>query len=163
GAPTPRTSPRPARSRRAPTPCCRPSRSARPSAAPSSPPPTSRAAACPTCWRPSCASSAATASGSSPATTADWPPPTCPSRQAAVLRERVQPRVLLRLEPGRLLLESSQAGVGSARVEQAAEYAADPLAVAFNPAFLLDLLRSLEPDVTLRLELSGADGPAVFS
>lgn len=84
-------------------------------------------------------------------------------RQAAVLRERVQPRVLLRLEPGRLLLESSQSGVGSARVEQAAEYAAEPLAVAFNPAFLLDLLRSLEPDVTLRLELSGADGPAVFS
>jgi DNA polymerase-3 subunit beta len=82
-------------------------------------------------------------------------------RQAAVLRERVQPRLLIRLETGRLVLESRVSGTGSIRVERTVAYSGAELTVAFNPAYLLELLRALE-GCTVRLELSVPEGPALF-
>jgi DNA polymerase-3 subunit beta len=83
-------------------------------------------------------------------------------RQAAVLRERVHARLQLRLEPGRLTLESRQAGTGSVTVEQAVDYDGAAVDVAFNPAYLLELLRALEEDDAVRLELSVTDWAALF-
>jgi DNA polymerase-3 subunit beta len=83
-------------------------------------------------------------------------------RQAAVLREPVHARVLLRLEPGRLVLDSRQAGAGQITVEQAANYAGAPVVVAFNPAFLLELLRALEGETAVRLELGAPGRAALF-
>jgi DNA polymerase-3 subunit beta len=83
-------------------------------------------------------------------------------RQAAVLREAAHARLLLRLEPGRLVLESRQQGAGRITVEQAVGYAGEPLAVAFHPGYLLDLLAALEDEAAVRLELGGPDGPALF-
>jgi DNA polymerase-3 subunit beta len=84
-------------------------------------------------------------------------------RQAAVLREPAHARLLLRLEPGRLLLESGQAGAGRVTVEQAVGYTGPALAVAFNPVYLLELVRSLEDDeTTVGLELGPGGHTAVF-
>jgi DNA polymerase-3 subunit beta len=82
-------------------------------------------------------------------------------RQAAVLREPTGARLLLRLGPGRLVLESQQVGAGRIRVEQAADYPGQTLALAFNPVYLLELLRALEGEPSVRLEL-GAPGRAAL-
>jgi DNA polymerase-3 subunit beta len=83
-------------------------------------------------------------------------------RLAAVLRERVHARLQLRLEPGRLTLESRQTGTGSVTVEQAVDYDGAAVDVAFNPAYLLELLRALEEADKVRLELSVTDWAALF-
>jgi DNA polymerase-3 subunit beta len=83
-------------------------------------------------------------------------------RLAAVLRERVHARLQLRLEPGRLTLESRQTGTGSVTVEQAVDYDGAAVDVAFNPAYLLELLRALEEGDKVRLELSVTDWAALF-
>jgi DNA polymerase-3 subunit beta len=82
-------------------------------------------------------------------------------KQAAVLREPTCARLLLRLEPGRLVLESCQTGAGRIRVAQPTDYTGKTLALAFNPVHLLELLRALEGEPTVRLEL-GTPGRAVL-
>lgn len=84
-------------------------------------------------------------------------------RQAAVLRERVHARVELRLERGRLTVESRQEGAGSVSVECPLAYKGVPVAVAFNPVYLLELLRSLEGEASVRLEVSAADSAVLFA
>src|SRR5436309_15833388 len=87
----------------------------------------------------------------------------CAVRQAAVLREPGQARLVLRLEPGRLTVESSQVGAGRVAAELAVEYAGGPRTAAFNPEYLLDLLRALEGEPTVRLELGEPGPPAPFA
>jgi DNA polymerase-3 subunit beta len=83
-------------------------------------------------------------------------------RQAAVLREPAHARLRVRLEPGRLVLESRQAGAGSITVEQAVAHDGERRAAEFNPAYLLDVLRALEDETTVRLELGEPGEPALF-
>jgi DNA polymerase-3 subunit beta len=83
-------------------------------------------------------------------------------RQAAVLREREDARLLLRFEAGRLLMESRQAGAGQSRVEQPLPFAGEPVQIALNPRFLVEMLRACDPDATLQLELTGPDTAALF-
>lgn len=59
-----------------------------------------------------------------------------------MLREPTYARLLVRLEPGRLVLESRQAGAGNVAVELAVGYGGEPRAAEFNPAYLLQLLRA---------------------
>jgi DNA polymerase-3 subunit beta len=82
-------------------------------------------------------------------------------RPAAVLRDPTRARLLLRLEPGRLVIESRAEAVGRVAVEQAAAYNGEPRTLAFHPAYLLELLAALEGDEAVRLEL-GAPGKAVL-
>jgi DNA polymerase-3 subunit beta len=88
----------------------------------------------------------------------------CGVKQAAVLRDRPEARVLLRFQGDRVTLWSRQAGTGRARVEQAIALpsAREPVEVAFNPIFLAELLKVLEDETTVRLELRDADSPALF-
>jgi DNA polymerase-3 subunit beta len=85
-------------------------------------------------------------------------------RQAAVLRDRPEARVLVRFERGRVTLRSRQAGTGRAWVRQALVRpgARGPVEVAFNTAFLTDLLKALDPEAMVRLELCNAEAPALF-
>src|SRR5262249_6716669 len=84
-------------------------------------------------------------------------------RQAAVLRERPGARLLLSFEPGRVLLESRQAGAGSARVRLPLPLAGGRAQIALDPALLVDLLRAFDPEDTLLLGLTDSDTPALFS
>jgi DNA polymerase-3 subunit beta len=83
-------------------------------------------------------------------------------RQAAVLREPTHARLVLRLEPGRLELESRQAGAGSVFVEQEVSYAGEAVTVAFDPAYLMGLLRALGEEGLVRLELDSRRRAALF-
>jgi DNA polymerase-3 subunit beta len=85
-------------------------------------------------------------------------------KQAAVLHDRAAARVLVRFEHGRVTLRSRQQGTGRSWVRQSL---GDPpvrqaVEVAFNPVFLTDLLKALDGDEVIRLELPDADGPALF-
>jgi DNA polymerase-3 subunit beta len=84
-------------------------------------------------------------------------------RQAAVLREREHARLLLRFEPGRVTLESRQAGAGQSRVLQPLPFAGGPVEVVLNPRFLVELLRAFDADNTLLLGLTDRDTAALFS
>jgi DNA polymerase-3 subunit beta len=83
-------------------------------------------------------------------------------RQAAVLREPVGGRLLLRLEPGRLVLESYQTGAGRSRVARQVPFAGEPIEVALHPRFLVELLRCLEGEPTVMMGLTNADTAALF-
>jgi DNA polymerase-3 subunit beta len=85
-------------------------------------------------------------------------------RQAAVFRDKADNRLLLRFQGGRVTLRSRQPGTGQARVQQALVFPCtrEPVEVAFNPAFLLELLDVLDSDATVQLDLRDADSPALF-
>jgi DNA polymerase-3 subunit beta len=83
-------------------------------------------------------------------------------RQAAALREREDARLLLRFEPGRLTLESRQAGAGRSRVQQRVPFFGGPMEVALNPKYLVDLLRALDAESTLQMELTDPDTVVLF-
>jgi DNA polymerase-3 subunit beta len=83
-------------------------------------------------------------------------------RQAAVLREPAHARLRVRLEPGRLVLESRQSGAGRITVEHTVDYAGAARSAEFNPVYLLDLLRALEGEATVRLEPGEPGEPTLF-
>jgi DNA polymerase-3 subunit beta len=83
-------------------------------------------------------------------------------RQAAVLREREGAKLLLRCEPGRLVLESGRAGAGRSRVARKVPFEGGPVQVALDPRFLVEMLRCLEGEETVRLELTDQDTAALF-
>jgi DNA polymerase-3 subunit beta len=85
-------------------------------------------------------------------------------RQAAVLRDRADTRLLLRFQGGQVTLRSRQPGTGQASVQQALVLpcAREPVEVAFNPTYLAELLKVLDAEATVQLELRGPDAPALF-
>jgi DNA polymerase III subunit beta len=85
-------------------------------------------------------------------------------RQAAVLRDKTDNRLLLRFQAGRVTLRSRQRGTGQARVQQALVFPCtrDPVEVAFNPAYLEALLNVLDAAATVQMELLDPDAPALF-
>jgi DNA polymerase-3 subunit beta len=85
-------------------------------------------------------------------------------KQAAVLRDRPEARVVVRFERGRVTLRSRQEGTGRAWVRRALVEPAvrEPVEVAFNTLYLTELLRVLGDEETVRLELRGAEAPALF-
>jgi DNA polymerase-3 subunit beta len=84
-------------------------------------------------------------------------------RQAAALRERENARLLLRFEPGRVTLESRQAGAGQSRVLQPLPFAGGPVEFILNPRFLVELLKAFDAGDTLLLGLTDRDTAACFS
>src|SRR5262249_5541550 len=85
------------------------------------------------------------------------------ARQAAAVREREGGRLVLRFEPGRVLLESRRQGAGRARVRQSLPLSGAVVEVAVNPRYLIDLLSALEPDSTLLLSVTGPGEPVLAS
>jgi DNA polymerase-3 subunit beta len=85
-------------------------------------------------------------------------------KQAVVLRDRTEARLLLRFQGSRVTLRSRQAGTGRTRVQQALVFPCtrDPVEVAFNPAYLTELLKVLDAEATVRLELKDPETAALF-
>ena len=82
-------------------------------------------------------------------------------RRASLMTTATSQAVLFELGRERLVISKESPELGSAREELSATYTGEPLTIAFNPEFWLDVLKVLEPE-ELRVELAGADRPAVI-
>lgn len=82
-------------------------------------------------------------------------------RRVSLMTTATSQAVVFELKPNKLILSKESAELGSAREELEASYAGEPLTVAFNPQFWLDVLKVLTVE-DISIELSGADRPAVI-
>ena len=69
--------------------------------------------------------------------------------------------VVFELGANRLVVSKESAELGSAREELAVSYGGEPMVVAFNPEFWLDVLKTM-PDGDVVIEVAGPDRPAVI-
>jgi DNA polymerase-3 subunit beta len=83
-------------------------------------------------------------------------------RQAAIMTDKDTKRVTFQFERGKLTLHSAGATAGRSKIELPLDYDARPIDINFNPDFLIDVLKVLPPDETLRLDLIGDGDPALF-
>lgn len=82
-------------------------------------------------------------------------------RRASLMATATSQAVLFELGRERLVISKESPELGSAREELSATYTGEPLTIAFNPEFWIDVLKVLEPE-ELHVELAGADRPAVI-
>ena len=82
-------------------------------------------------------------------------------RQAAQLTTDESRAVVMNISPGQAKIEAKSAAIGEASVHVDVKYDADPVSVAFNPQFLLDVLSEFGEE-EVAIEVEGADRPAVL-
>jgi DNA polymerase-3 subunit beta len=83
-------------------------------------------------------------------------------RQAAIMTDEESKRVTFRFTKKKLTLQAQGAATGRSQVELAVEYEGKPLDINFNPAFLVDMLRILDAEEALSLDLVDGGSPALF-
>jgi DNA polymerase-3 subunit beta len=83
-------------------------------------------------------------------------------RQAAIMTDDESKRVRFQFAKGRLTLRAQGTEAGQSRVELPIEYTGKGLEISFDPKFLIDMLKVLEPDAALTLDLIDGGSPAVF-
>jgi DNA polymerase-3 subunit beta len=83
-------------------------------------------------------------------------------RQAAIMTDEESKRVRFQFAKKKLTLRAQGAESGQSRVELPIEYDGKGLEINFDPKFLVDMLRVLEPDAQLVLDMTDAAAPAVF-
>ncbi len=65
-------------------------------------------------------------------------------RRASLMTSATSQAILFEVKKDQLIISKESPEAGSAREELAATYAGEPLMIAFNPEFWLDLLKVLE-------------------
>ena len=83
-------------------------------------------------------------------------------RQAAIMTDEESKRVTFQFAKKKLTMEARGIETGRSKVEHAIDYDGKSLSISFDPKFVTDMLRVLEPDVVLNLEITDANTPAVF-
>jgi DNA polymerase-3 subunit beta len=83
-------------------------------------------------------------------------------RQAAIMTDEESKRVTFNFAKKKLTLQARGMESGRSRVEMPLDYDGKALEISFDPKFVVDMLRVLEPDTPLTLELTDASTPAVF-
>ncbi|MCI0685350.1 MAG: DNA polymerase III subunit beta [Gemmataceae bacterium] len=83
-------------------------------------------------------------------------------RQAAIMTDEESKRVVFNFAKKKLTLQARGAESGRSRVEMPLDYDGKALEISFDPKFVVDMLRVLEPDTPLLLELTDPSTPAVF-
>jgi DNA polymerase-3 subunit beta len=83
-------------------------------------------------------------------------------RQAAIMTDEESKRVGFHFAAGRLRLEAQGQATGRSKVEMAVEYDGPPLDISFDAQYLVEMLRILEADEPLTLELIDGSRPALF-
>jgi len=83
-------------------------------------------------------------------------------RQAAIMTDEESKRVIFSFGKKKLTLRAQGAESGKSRVEMPIDYDGKSVEISFDPKFLTDMLRILEPDTALSLELIDKSNPAVF-
>ena len=72
-------------------------------------------------------------------------------------------RVELHIEPSSLVIRSRAREVGEAKVEVPVAYDGAPQTVGFNPVYLQDALKVMEPGSEIRFEFTNAKSPGKLS
>jgi DNA polymerase III subunit beta len=83
-------------------------------------------------------------------------------RQAAIMTDEESKRVTFNFAKKKLTLQARGAESGRSRVEMPLDFDGKAVEISFDPKFLVDMLRVLEPDTPLMLELTDNATPAVF-
>lgn len=83
-------------------------------------------------------------------------------RQAAVVTSEESRGVDFRFAEGQLTLSTEAAEVGCSHIELPIEYEGEPVEITFDPRFVIDFLRVLEPETRVSVELLDTASAAVF-
>ena len=83
-------------------------------------------------------------------------------RQAAIMTDDESKRVRFQFAKKKLTLRAQGAESGQSRVELPIEYDGKGLEISFDPKFVNDMLRVLEADTPLTLDMNDSATPAVF-
>src|SRR6516165_1147451 len=83
-------------------------------------------------------------------------------RQAAIMTDDESKRVRFQFAKKKLTLRAQGVESGQSRVELPIDYDGKGLEISFDPKFVTDMLRVLEPDTPLTLDMSEGDKPAIF-
>ncbi len=83
-------------------------------------------------------------------------------RQAAIMTDDESKRVRFHFAKKKLTLRAQGAESGQSRVELPIDYDGKGLEISFDPKFVTDMLRVLEPDTPLTLDMNDSATPAVF-
>ena len=83
-------------------------------------------------------------------------------RQAQIVTSDETRGVDFTFEEGNLTLTSRAADVGASKIELPVQYDGDPLTITFDPRFVAEFLRVLEPEATFTAGLNDPDSAAVF-
>lgn len=84
-------------------------------------------------------------------------------RRASLLTTREMRAVSMEFLPGRLVLSSRAPDVGEAKVELEVSYDQEEVKLGFNPDFLLDALKVMDPQRKVRFEVTSMRTPAKLS
>ena len=84
-------------------------------------------------------------------------------RRASLLTTRDAMSVELRIEPSSLVIRSRAREVGEAKVEVPVDYDGAPQTVGFNPHYLQDALKVMEPGSVVTFEFTNAKSPGKLS
>ena len=80
-------------------------------------------------------------------------------RRAALLTTREMRSVSVELSPGKMVLSSRSPDVGEAKVTLDVPYTESPERLGFNPDYLLDALKGMDPQREVRFEVTSARAP----
>jgi len=83
-------------------------------------------------------------------------------RRAALLTSEKSNSVCFNFSPGRLVVSSVTPEVGESTEEMPMEYQGAGMEIAFNPTYMLEVLRALEDREDIILELIDENSPGVF-
>jgi DNA polymerase-3 subunit beta len=83
-------------------------------------------------------------------------------RQAAIMADDESKKVVFTFSKKKLTVQAQGAETGRSKVEMPLEFEGKSLEIRFDPRFLTDMLRVLEPDAALTLELVDGNSPALF-
>jgi len=83
-------------------------------------------------------------------------------RQAQIVTSEESRGVDFELAPGLMILASRAAEIGESKVELPISYDGSGLVITFDPRYVAEFLRVLEPEQPIRLELTDSESAAVF-
>lgn len=83
-------------------------------------------------------------------------------RQAQIVTNEESRGVDFTFADGTLTLNSQAADIGRSKVELPISYESDAMTVTFDPRFIAEFLRVLDPEQSIRLDLVDAESAAVF-
>jgi DNA polymerase-3 subunit beta len=83
-------------------------------------------------------------------------------RQAAIMTDEESKRVVFSFTKHKLTLRAHGAGAGRSHVEMPTGYDGKPIEISFDPKYLTEMLRVLDAETPLTLELLDSNKPGLF-
>lgn len=84
-------------------------------------------------------------------------------RQAAIMTDDESKRIDVHFEPGKATLSARGPETGSSEVEMLlSDYTGPEVDIAFDPAYLTEMLRAIDSEPTVMLEMTDGQKPALF-